>query len=91
VILNVRAFAIASAIVWGAGVFILTWWLIVLGDAAAAPTLLERVYVGYEITPVGSVIGLVWAAVDGLVGGAIFAWLYNTVASRLSRNTVQTT
>ncbi len=90
-ILNVRAFAIASAIVWGAGVFILTWWLIVLGDAAAAPTLLERVYVGYEITPVGSVIGLVWAAVDGLVGGAIFAWLYNKFAVRLSQETAPST
>lgn len=83
--LNVRAFAVASAIVWGAGVFALTWWLIALGDTAAAPTLLERLYVGYEITPLGSVIGLVWAAVDGLIGGAIFAWLYNTVAGRLVR------
>ena len=83
--LNVRAFAAASAIVWGAGVFAFTWWLIALGDTAAAPTLLERAYVGYEITPLGSVIGLAWAAVDGLIGGAIFAWLYNTIAGRLVR------
>jgi hypothetical protein len=25
----------------------------------------------------GSVIGLIWALVDGLIGGAILAWLYN--------------
>ena len=34
--LNVRAFAVTAAILWGAGVFILTWWLILLGDVAAA-------------------------------------------------------
>ncbi|MDH3700049.1 MAG: bacteriophage holin [Alphaproteobacteria bacterium] len=87
--LNVRAFAIASAIIWGVGVFILTWWLIVLGDVAAAPTLLERAYVGYDFTPLGSLIGLAWAAADGLVGGALFAWLYNAVAARLSPRTAQ--
>jgi len=26
------------------------------------------------------VIGLGWALLDGLVGGAIFAWLYNLLA-----------
>ena len=28
-------------------------------------------------------IGFVWGAIDGLVAGAIFAWLYNIIADRL--------
>lgn len=37
-----------------------------------------------SISPMGSIIGLIWAFVDGLVAGAIFAWLYNLVAARIS-------
>jgi hypothetical protein len=40
-------------------------------------------YRGFNISPVGSFIGFVWAFVDGLIGGAIFAWLYNQISTRL--------
>ncbi|MHC4910793.1 MAG: hypothetical protein ACYTF9_13870 [Planctomycetota bacterium] len=36
-------------------------------------------------SPAGSLIGLAWAFVDGIVGGLVFAWLYNILAPRLSR------
>jgi hypothetical protein len=29
-----------------------------------------------------SFIGFIWAFVDGLIGGAIFAWLYNLISTR---------
>ncbi len=45
-------------------------------------TLIGQVYRGYSISPLGSLIGLVWATPDGLIGGAIFAWLYNVIADR---------
>jgi membrane associated rhomboid family serine protease len=31
---------------------------------------------------VGSLIGLAWGLLDGLIGGAIFAWLYNRLAAK---------
>ena len=34
------------------------------------------------MSPLGSLIGLVWAIPDGLIGGVIFAWLYNVIADR---------
>jgi len=37
------------------------------------------------MSPLGSLIGLVWGFVDGLIGGAIFAWLYNLLAARFSK------
>ena len=37
---------------------------------------------GYSISPMGSVIGLLWALADGFVGGAIFAWLYNRITGK---------
>jgi len=41
-----------------------------------------HLYRGYSISPLGSVIGLVWGFVDALIGGAIFAWLYNWLCTR---------
>ncbi len=67
--LNVRAFALAFAVWWGVGLFLGTWWVIATSGATGEPTFLARIYIGYEISPVGSVIGLVWGVIDGLIAG----------------------
>ena len=78
--LDVKAFAMTCAIVWGLGLFALTWWIIAFDGATGEVTLIGRLYRGYNISPAGSVIGLLWAVLDGFVGGAIFAWVYNWFA-----------
>ncbi|MBN1824540.1 MAG: bacteriophage holin [Endomicrobiales bacterium] len=75
--LDVKAAGVAFGLLWGFGLFFLTWWMILAGGAQGAPTLISRVYLGYSVTPLGSVIGLLWALADGFAGGVIFAWLYN--------------
>ena len=77
--LNIKAFALTCGVLWGVGLFFLTWWVIAFEGSSVAPTLIGRLYRGYTISPIGSVIGLIWAFFDGLVGGAIFAWLYNKI------------
>jgi len=79
---NVKAFALACGLVWGLGLFILTWWIIAFDGSSNEITLIGRLYRGYNISPLGSIIGLVWALADGTVGGAIFAALYNWIARR---------
>ncbi|MBN1218169.1 MAG: bacteriophage holin [Anaerolineae bacterium] len=81
--LNVKAFALTFGLVWGIGLFLLTWWIIFFDGATGEPTLIGQVYRGYTISPLGSVIGLIWALVDGLIFGALFAWLYNTLNQKL--------
>jgi hypothetical protein len=83
--LNVKAFALTCALVWGLGLFCLTWWIIAFDGATGEATLVGRIYRGYTLSPMGSVVGLIWAFFDGLVGGAIFAWLYNILAPHFSR------
>ena len=83
--LNVKAFALTCGLVFGFGLFFLTWWIIAFNGATGEATFIGRLYRGYTISPVGSVIGLVWAFFDWLIGGAIFAWLYNVIAGRVSR------
>lgn len=75
--LNVKSFSLTSAIFLGLSVFLMTWWIIMFEGVSTDPTVLGRIYRGYKITPLGSLIGLVWGLGDGLVGGAIFAAIYN--------------
>ena len=79
--LNVKAFALSVGILWAIGVFFMTWWLILLEGASDDKVILGRFYLGYHVSPIGSLIGLAWALPDGVIGGAIFAWLYNRLAS----------
>ena len=77
--LNVVAFALTCALFWGLGLFLLTLWIILWDGSSTAPTFIGRIYRGYNFTIAGSLFGLIWAFLDGFVGGAIFAWLYNLV------------
>lgn len=80
--LNVKAFALTCGSIWGFALFSLTWWIIGFDGSTGEITLIGRLYRGYSISPAGSLIGLVWAFGDGLLFGAIFAWLYNLVCDR---------
>ena len=75
--LNIKAFSFASGIFWGLGLFVGTWWLILLEGVTNDRTFIGRIYPGFSLSPGGSVMGLLWGLVDGAICGAIFAWLYN--------------
>ncbi len=82
--LNVKAFALTCGILWGLGIFVLTWWVIMFEGATGEITLLGKIYRGFNISAGGSFIGLIWGFFDALIGGAIFAWLYNLIAAKTS-------
>lgn len=77
--LCVKSLAIACCIFSGAIVFLTGLaHLIWPGYGTAFLELAASVYPGYEVGGFGSVIvGTLYAAVDGAICGAIFAWLYN--------------
>lgn len=77
--LNVKAMSLTIGLVWGLGLFLLTWWIILFEGPNQDPNLLTHIYRGYSITPVGSLIGLIWALLDGVIGGACIAWIYNSL------------
>ena len=82
--LNVKAFALTCALVWGFGLLFVTWWIILMDGPTGESTFIGRVYRGYDLSVGGSMIGFIWAVVDGLIGGAVFAWLYNLLTRRAS-------
>ena len=81
--INIRAFALTCGVIWGLGLFCLTWWIMLFEGATRARDGIARIYRGYTISPLGSVIGLVYGFFDALIGGAIFASMYNLLANRL--------
>jgi len=82
--LDVKAFALVCGLVWGIGLFLGTWWIIALDGATGQVPFIGQIYRGYNISPLGSIVGLGWALIDGIIGGAIFAFLYNIIAGRSS-------
>lgn len=84
--LNIRAFALAFAVWSAGGLFLLTWWLILLGAGPGTMSFLETAYPGYSMTAAGSLAGMVWAAIDGAVFGAVLAWLYNVFTRKFAES-----
>jgi len=82
--LNFKAFTLAFGILWGAGLFSLTWWIILLEGASGDPTFIGRFYVGYNISPSGSIVGFLWGFADGSICGLAFGGLYNFITKKFS-------
>lgn len=78
--LSVKGIALAAAITWAGSIFLVGIMnLIWSGYGVAFLDLARSIYPGYAAMSgfVGVIVGTCYAFVDGLVGGAIFAWLYN--------------
>ncbi len=47
--LNVNSFALTCGLVWGFAIFLLTWWFMAFDGITGEPTLIGRLYRGYNI------------------------------------------
>lgn len=82
--LSIKALAIALGVVWGGCILLvglaqLAW----PGYGSAFLGMAGSIYPGFD--PAGGagavVVGALYGFVDGAVGGAVLAWLYNKVAA----------
>ena len=82
--LNVKAFSPACVVFWGDGMVLLTWWLMAFEGTNSDPGIIGRFHRGYQVSLWGSLVGLIWGLVDGLLCGTVLAWLYNRIARKLT-------
>jgi hypothetical protein len=83
--LNIIAFAVSVALVWAGALF-----LVGCANLIWPPygrdflDLAASIYPGYHVRPdfASVIIGTLYGLVDGGIGGAIFAWLYNFLVRR---------
>ncbi len=83
-----RLSALASGLVAGAlagaGLCLATLWLVVKGGHPVGPhlALLGQFFIGYRVTPMGSLVGLAYGSVTGFAVFFCGAALYNWIAQR---------
>jgi hypothetical protein len=75
--LNVKAFALSAGIVWGLIVFLSTMMMLLRGYPGGIVSHLGGIYIGYSISFVGSIIGLIWGFISMYVVAWLFCYLYN--------------
>ncbi|MBN1405683.1 MAG: bacteriophage holin [Candidatus Omnitrophica bacterium] len=78
--LNVKAFGLAGGILWSVSMFVLTWLGILGYGSQEAAAIAKSYYIGYSVTPIGSLIGAIYAFFDAGIGCALLALLYNKLA-----------
>ncbi|TRZ80490.1 hypothetical protein D4R86_04270 [bacterium] len=80
--LNVKAFGLAGGILWSASIFLLTWMGILGYGSQDAAGIAKSYYIGYSLTPIGSLIGAVYGFFDAGIACILFAFLYNKFAPK---------
>ena len=75
--LNPKAFGLASGILWGLGMFVMTILAAINGYASDFLIVMSGIYPGFSLTYLGAFVGAIYGFVHGFVGGWAFAWLYN--------------
>lgn len=78
--LDVKAFALAWGIIWGAVMFVMTLIAALTGYGSVFAGFFTTIYPGYSVTVVGSFIGGVYGFLDMGILCLLFALLYNKLA-----------
>lgn len=81
--LSSTALACALGLIWGGGIFVVGLaHLVWPAYGGAFLDLAASIYPGYHVGGFGEVVvGTAYGLVDGAVGGAIVAWVYNRVSA----------
>ncbi|WP_424359885.1 bacteriophage holin [Methanocella sp. MCL-LM] len=83
--LKPTAFGLAAGILWGLAVLVTGLTAALFGYGVKFVDVVGSFYLGYQPDLTGSIIGGVWGFIDGLIGGFVFALLYNYLARMLEK------
>lgn len=75
--LSVCNLGAAMAVVCGLGMFLLALGSMWFNAGTAIVDILGTLYVGYDSSFGGAIIGLFWGALKGFIGGILLAVIYN--------------
>jgi hypothetical protein len=81
--LNAHVLGFVLGILFSLGIFVATNWLVIKSGDVVGPhlSLLSQYFIGYSVSFVGSLIGVLYAFVLGYVSGLIIAWVYNQIVA----------
>jgi len=76
--LHVLSFALSFGITFGIGIIFLGW-IAMYGYGTKIVDILGSVYLGFDASWLGGLIGGGWAFLDAGIGAAVVAVIYNTI------------
>ena len=79
--LNIKALAVGLGVSWAVCMLFLGW-VSIFGWGTKFVEMMSSVYIGFTPTFLGGIIGAVWGFIDGAIGGAIIAFVYNAIAKK---------
>ena len=86
--LKMKALGLGLGVLFGAGIFIATNWLVLkggqpglVGEPLVGPhlQLLSQFFIGYKVSFLGSFIGLAYGLAVGTLSGSLIAAIYNKI------------
>ncbi len=83
--LSVKALAIAGALIWGGAILLVgLGGLLIPTYGAAFLDVVSSIYPGYHAAGglLDTLVGTGYGLLDGAIGGALVAWIYNVVAGK---------
>lgn len=88
--LHVWSLALALGIMWGISMFLAGLSAFLFGLGVGFVETMRTLYLGYNATVVGSIIGGIWGFIDMFIFGVIFAAIYNFFVSRFIKSHYRT-
>jgi hypothetical protein len=74
--LNVKALAISLGSAW-ALCMLFAGWASIFGWSVKFVDIMGSVYIGFEPSILGGIIGALWGFIDGAIAGLVIALIYN--------------
>lgn len=74
--LSVIGLALGLGITWGI-YQVIVGWTSMLNWGNAYVSVMSSIYIGFEPSFLGAIIGGIWAFANGLIAGALISWFYN--------------
>ena len=83
-----KILGLVLGILFSVVIFVGTNWLVIKGGSVVGPhlSLLSQYFIGYSVTFVGSLVGVVYAFLFGYLSGVIIGRIYNGVVAISARN-----
>ncbi len=84
--LNPLNLGLSGGAIWGGSLFLLTLISLYTGYAQEFLNLVSKLYPGYKITFVGSLLGLILGFLDGFIALYLFGLIYNWLNKKNKSN-----
>ncbi len=79
--LDVKGLAVGLGVSWSI-LILFTGWASMFGWGTRFVDVMSSLYIGFAPTFIGGVIGATWGFIDGAIGGAIIALVYNAIVRK---------